>query len=570
MDEDEGRPSTSGSVLFYPHHPQTHIYPPRKDASSSLDRPSSSGTIIIHPDEPATIIYPKRHLFRSPSSTDDPSSTVADSNRDEKAKRKRGDSPPPAEATQPRSKIFGLVVLLQQGSLQMATDFAAFKSHFDAHHITAEYRSLVDLEDIIAKEGDLIYGRDDIEGRTRETVLTKDHDKFYTVEKDPKKLKDGILQWLRGIVPRAQAEDNIMLILISHGTKSGSVVVGGETAKDPVTYLTNVEVRAAIANLKWHSYFTLINTCCYSGGWINLAGTGMGKRFVHAAAGAKETAPNFVTGSGNYRGGVFVTALLECLKKSGDGTLREFVAEIKAEAAGYRHPAEPDAILGTPTASVSRSVLWNRPINAFIPVQKDSCLAETVTCALKDLKSVSLDQLFKHTRPAIDRESVPDERVRQVLEAKSFAMKRGGANGEDQIYKACNNLLDGDANQTMQQALFRTVSWRESAMLQASRLAHHLQAEDIIRSDLREDYDDEALSANGDIYYRSAFSGNKLIDGSKLPPEGCIGGLWENPFTWLSNVVASSKSPISVTRVRDSVELFLAEDLIAKSERKKR
>jgi hypothetical protein len=152
-------------------------------------------------------------------------------------------------------------------------------------------------------------------------------------------------------------------------------ITGGESAKDPVTYLTNVEMRTAraapIANLKWYSYFVLISTC-YSGGWIDLAGTGMGKRFIHAgAAGAKEKPLNFATGFGNYRGGVFVTPLLECLKKSGDGTLKEFAAEIKAEAVGYRHPGEPDAMLGTSTASVSRSSLWTRPlINAFIPVQK--------------------------------------------------------------------------------------------------------------------------------------------------------------------------------------------------------
>jgi hypothetical protein len=74
----------------------------------------------------------------------------------------------------------------------MASDYAAF--NFNAHHITAAYRSSVDLEEIIAKEGNLIYRREDIEGRTRETVLKKVHDKFYTVEKDPKKLKNGILQ----------------------------------------------------------------------------------------------------------------------------------------------------------------------------------------------------------------------------------------------------------------------------------------------------------------------------------------------------------------------------------------
>jgi hypothetical protein len=57
------RASTSGSVLFNPNRPPSHIC--ARMLSSSLDpRPSSSSTIIIHPDEPAAIIYPKRHFIQ--------------------------------------------------------------------------------------------------------------------------------------------------------------------------------------------------------------------------------------------------------------------------------------------------------------------------------------------------------------------------------------------------------------------------------------------------------------------------------------------------------------------------
>ena len=549
----EGRPSSSGSVIYHPDAPKTYIYPPRETIESS-GRPSSSGTVIYHADAPITIIYPARDRHRG--------KVLKSTTGPEKSKRKRGDSPPP-EQERPESQTYALVVLLQRNNLPMATDFAAFHKEFDYHGIQAEYKSIFDLEQLIEDRGDLIYGRDDLPGREREVILKKGHSKFYTVIPEASKMKREILAWLRSVVRRAKRDDNIVLVLISHGTKGGSVSIGGETAAASVAYLTSIEVREAVVNLPRYTYFTLINTCCYSGGWINIAKTGLGKRFVHAASGARTVADNHVSNSGKYRGGVFVTALLECLKRNKNGTLSQFVGEIKAEVTAYRHPDEPNITTAAPTIALSNTDFWKRPINAFIPIQAESTLAQTVVSAVADMKTPNLHSLFQKIHPARIREMIPDELVPEIEDARRNAVRRGGANGEDQLYEASRTLLEGETDEATKQALFRTISWRERANLEVRRIARHLEDSGII-TDSMPNVDEEKLSKEGDGYYKRVFSGSKIIDLTKLPPQDCLGGQWENPYTWLSNVIGVQPTPVNPTNLRKAVEIYIAESVISK------
>jgi hypothetical protein len=452
----------------------------------------------------------------------------------------------------------------------MATDFAAFKKEFDAQGIQAEYRSVCDIDEVFEKEGSLIYGRDDIPGRPREIVLEKGHEKFYSIQSQPRKMKRDILSWVRTVVPAAERNDSIILVLISHGTGKGTVVIRGEQPEEEVDYLTTLEVKTALTNLTRNTFFTLINTCCYAGYWVNLAQTGLGNHFVHAATKKREEADNFVTSSGKFRDGVFVTALLECLKKNGDGTLSEFVAEIlKAEVTGYQSPISPQLVPPTPTSAVSHHSFWKRQLNAFIPIHTDSTLAETVTATIADIanvKLVKLADLFKLTRPAKLQKTIPDEVVAEVWDAQQAAARRGGANGEDQMYHACQGLLEGAASQSDQDAVFKTVEWRERGLLRAARIARHLDEIGIIDSSNSMDVDsDEVLSLKGALYYHRAFSGSRLIERSKLPPKGCVGGPYEAPYMWLSKLVGSSGDNVSVTRLKEKFEQCLAAAIIAES-----
>ena len=283
----EGRPSSSGSVVFYPDASGTHIYPPRCPTLFTRTRPSSnstvivhkespptvthpnltgteqvrsfsSGTVIIHPDAPRTIIYPPRQQDRAGLHQ----SKVASSNRDHKRKYEEL-SHPSHDAIM--SKTSALVVLLQRTSFAMATDFAAFKHEFDYHGVHAEYLSIVDLEVIIRATGPLLYRRDDNPKRPRVEVLSADHEKFYKIISNPRKMKNTILRWLRNAVRRSKEGESIALVSISHDTQTGSVIIGGEWDAATVDYLTKTEVRAAVANLSDGTYLTIINTCCYSG-----------------------------------------------------------------------------------------------------------------------------------------------------------------------------------------------------------------------------------------------------------------------------------------------------------------
>ena len=199
-------------------------------------------------------------------------------------------------------------------------------------------------------------------------------------------------------------------------------------------------------NLKRNTFFTLINTYCYSGRSVNIAQSGLGNRFIHTATTNRAIADNFITSSRKFYGGVFVTALLECLKRNSDGMLSEFVAEIKAEVTGYRSSVFPDRVPPPLTSAVSHSSFWKCQLNAFIPIHTQSTLVETVTATIADIKSVKLSDLFTLTKPAKRQKSIPDEVVAEIRDAQQLAAKRGGANGEDQIYHACQELLEGAAS----------------------------------------------------------------------------------------------------------------------------
>ena len=107
--------------------------------------------------------------------------------------------------------------------------------------------------------------------------------------------------------------------------------------------------------------------------------------------------------------------------------------------------------------------------------------------------------------------------------------------------------------------------WRERSILRAVRIARHLNEIGVIDSATNIDINNEILSLNGAVYYDRVFSGNKSIERSKLPPNGCIGGPYEAPYTWLSNLVRSSEDNVSVTRLKDKFEECLAAAVIAES-----
>jgi len=96
-----------------------------------------------------------------------------------------------------------------------------------------------------------------------------------------------------------------------------------------------------------------------------------------------------------------------------------------------------------------------------------------------------------------------------------------------------------------------------------TRLTRYLREARMMASEIASDVDEETLTASGDVFYKHVFSGSKLVDRSTLPPEGCIGGLWENLYIWLSNLIGASEEPVSITRLKDHVEKYLADEIIA-------
>jgi hypothetical protein len=174
-----------------------------------------------------------------------------------------------------------------------------------------------------------------------------------------------------------------------------------------------------------------------------MAQTGVGKRFVHAAATENRPTSNFLSSSGKYMDGLFVTALFECLKRNPDGTLSEFIAEIKAEESAYRNPPKPNTVSAPPTNAISYTSFWKRRLDAFVPIQTGSTLPETVMSALEDIKSVKLAGLFEKIQPAKKAEIVPDEVVRELRKAMHSAIYRGELMERVKFIMQVGNYLKG-------------------------------------------------------------------------------------------------------------------------------
>lgn len=124
-------------------------------------------------------------------------------------------------------------------------------------------------------------------------VLRAGHTQFYDIITDPKEMKRNILRWIERAGEWSTTSDNILFVVISHGVTSGGVTIGGEKLKKSVEYLTVAEVKQAAATVRPGTYFTVINTWCYSDQWLPLATDDRGNRFVHNASAASETAANF-------------------------------------------------------------------------------------------------------------------------------------------------------------------------------------------------------------------------------------------------------------------------------------
>jgi hypothetical protein len=98
------------------------------------------------------------------------------------------------------------------------------------------FSPLFSLEDGIARDGPLLYGRDDIEGSERATVLSARHSKIYKPIPKPKEMKSQTLEWLAKVVKNAKPMDNIFII-ISRSLANGSVIISGRTNNSDIEYL---------------------------------------------------------------------------------------------------------------------------------------------------------------------------------------------------------------------------------------------------------------------------------------------------------------------------------------------
>jgi hypothetical protein len=280
---------------------------------------------------------------------------------------------------------------------------------------------------------------------------------FYKVISDPFKLRGETIKWIKDAVKVSKPRDSIIVVLLSHGDSGGSVIIGGDpdVKDDPFIYLTKTDIRMAASE----------------------------NRFIHAASKRDQLAFNFRSHSGKYRRGVFVITLIESLRKDRDGKLSVLVSEVRKEVTDECLKSHPNVTNPTvPMSAVSRHVLWDKKIQAFIPVTDERSVQEVIMDHIIETTSFNLNpnltELYQNIRPAKRRLS--DELADTIRQTMEQAYDAGGSNGEDKVYDIYREVLEGDAPVVATRRISRTIFWRESTALQVYQIARKLHQEGII------------------------------------------------------------------------------------------
>ena len=180
---------------------------------------------------------------------------------------------------------------------------------------------------------------------------------------------------------------------------------------------------------------------------------------------------------------------------------------------------------------------------------------------MDSIKSVKMNDLFSEIRPA-KRRRVSTTILSEIQRAGTDAELRGFANGEDNIYHACRDVMEGD-DPTAFQSLYETLKWREERFIEVRKIALVFLENHILRPIAHEllwEYGgEEGLTEQGRGFYKMLLTSN-LIRLSQTPPKNCIGGHLETPMMWLSNLLGAT-STIPAVQAKSIVETCLA-DLI--------
>jgi hypothetical protein len=202
------------------------------------------------------------------------------------------------------------------------------------------------------------------------------------------------------------------------------------------------------------------------------------------------------------------------------------VSEVRKEVTDEflkSHPNRPDPTV--PMSAVSGHVLWDRKLKAFIPVTNERSVQEVVVDHVIETTSSNtnpnLTERYQKIRPA-KRRKLPDELADTIRQTMERAYDAGGSNGEDKVYDACREALEGDASVEITRRISQTISWRESAALQVYQISRKLHREGIIDENyVIQTTDSDGLLAAAVPIYNRVFRDSKLLLKTKFLPQGC-------------------------------------------------
>ena len=119
------------------------------------------------------------------------------------------------------------------------------------------------LPEVIEATGkDILHGID-TNGSPRRVVFGRGDTEFCTYQ-EPNKLKDSFLALTKEEAEKARAGEAVVIIIVSHGSEDGDIVLGGT---DFEHFTTREELESTLSAAAAGVQISIINTACFSGLW---------------------------------------------------------------------------------------------------------------------------------------------------------------------------------------------------------------------------------------------------------------------------------------------------------------
>lgn len=353
----------------------------------------------------------------------------------------------------------------------------------------------------------MLYGRDEM--GQREEIFVLNEPPFYKLVQT--NLKACVLRWVEDTVRVIKPDERMIMVICAHGGSGGAIFLNSSNGSES---LEVEEIYSALELLPNRVSVLFINLACYSGSWGQLTRLGANRNImVEAASSERRTSRNHMSASLKCRCSFFGHALIQELKRFPDGLIVEHTERIKEE---MKHipPKQrcPSARFFFSSRSIRSNLMTDflsspgivqQVLNASSPEKRDKERRADLSKVKQDALPIRYwKRLFgdltgnaeaKGISKIREYSSTGDLTSNSELDAisriRKYVNNLGSAANDGnhiELVSACYDVLRGDGNAELIQAIKNTITWQEDQIKLVQKVLDHLKNQGLLRHTLSE------------------------------------------------------------------------------------